>query len=117
MEKIRRNELPLEPFRFAQSAKIEALSLALRCHGFERCALAAPIRKVEIRSILQPPTRVPFLKYYQPFRIFVGKRAEQSRVDHAENGCVRPDAEREREQGHRSEAGDLQQLAEGKSEI
>src|SRR5439155_21061614 len=85
LEKIRRNYLPLEPFRLARAAKIETLPAALRGHGFERCALAAPIRKVEIRRVLQAPARVPFLKYDQPFRIFVGKRAEQSRVDHAEN--------------------------------
>src|SRR5204862_355501 len=97
LEKIRGNDLPLEPFRLARAAKIETLSLALRCHGFERCALAAPIRKVEVRSILQPPARVPFLKYDQPFRIFVGKRAEQSRVDHAENGCVCPNSQGKRQ--------------------
>src|SRR5204863_8854155 len=112
LEKIRRNYLPLEPYRLARAAKIETLPAALCCHGFEQCALAAPIRKVEIRSILQPPARVPFLKYYQPFRIFVGKRAKQSRVDDAENGRVGPDAQREREDGHGGEAGVLQQLAE-----
>src|SRR6185436_6558677 len=96
LEKIRGNDLPLEPFRFARTVEIETLQPALGCHGFKRCALPTPIRKVEIRRILQPPARVPFLKYDQPFRIFVGKRAEQSRVDHAENGRVGPNAQRER---------------------
>src|SRR5207247_4668728 len=116
-EKIRPNDLPLEPFRFGRAAKIETLLPALRRHGFERCALAAPISKIEIRSILQTPARIPFLNYYQPFRILVGKRAEQNRVDDAEDRRVRSDAQRQRQHDHRGEAGVLQQLAEGELEI
>src|SRR5204863_9776983 len=39
------------------------------------------------------------------------------RVDYAENGGVRPDAEREREHSHGGEARVLQQLADGEAKI
>src|SRR6266516_6654961 len=45
------------------------------------------------------------------------RRGEPEAVDDAEDGRVRPDAEREREYGHGGEAGILQQLAEGVAEV
>src|SRR5207249_3525058 len=49
----------------------------------------------------------------QLLRIAVGQRFEQHPIHHAEDGGVRPDAERERQHGHGGEAGILQHLAEG----
>jgi hypothetical protein len=46
-----------------------------------------------------------------------GKPAQQHRIYDAEDGGVRSDAECERKHGHRSEAGILQQLAEGEFEV
>jgi hypothetical protein len=48
---------------------------------------------------------------------FHGKRTQLHRVYHSEYGCVRANAEREREQGHGGEAGVLRQLTEGEFEI
>ena len=45
------------------------------------------------------------------------QRPEQHPVYDAEDGRVRPDAQREREHSHGGEAGILQQLAEGEFEI
>jgi len=45
------------------------------------------------------------------------QRAQENGVDEAEDGRVRPDAQREREHGHGGEAGGFQQLAEGEFKI
>src|SRR5437764_9171668 len=49
--------------------------------------------------------------------LIIGQRFQQCAVNHAENGGVRPDAERERKHGTGGEAGVLQQLAEGEAEV
>ena len=55
--------------------------------------------------------------YNELFTTFVGKRLENESVDCAEDGCIRPDAQREREHGHGGEAGVLQQLSKGKANV
>ena len=45
------------------------------------------------------------------------QRPEQNAIDDAEDGCVCPNAEREREHDHGGEAGILQQLAEGVAKV
>ena len=47
----------------------------------------------------------------------IGQRPEQDGIDHAEDGGVRADAQREREHGDRGEAGILQQQTEGVAKI
>jgi len=50
---------------------------------------------------------------HDPLGTFVRQWAQQHGINHAEDRCVGPDAERQREHGHGDEAGVLQQLAEG----
>ena len=61
--------------------------------------------------------RAAFKNTDQLFRFAIRQRFEQHAVDHAEDCSVGTDAEREREHGDGGEAGVLQQLPEGKSQI
>src|SRR6266513_3034075 len=54
---------------------------------------------------------------HESLRIRKRQRPQDDCVNDTENRRVRPDAEREREHGHSSEAGVLQQLAKGEFEI
>src|SRR5437867_9965118 len=51
------------------------------------------------------------------FRSFYRPRAQELFIEQSEQRQIRPDAERQREHGHGSEAGILQQLAEGEFEV
>ena len=53
----------------------------------------------------------------QALRLRIRERLEQNRVDHAEDGGVRADAERQREHGDKSESGRLKELSDGEAEI
>ena len=60
---------------------------------------------------------IAFAQLDQLIRFRKIERPPKNRVGHAENRHVDADPEREREQGHGSEAGVLQQLTEGVAKI
>ena len=61
--------------------------------------------------------RARFKHTYQLLRVAVGQRFEQHPIHDAEDGRVRPDAQREREHSHDGEAGVLQQYADSVTKI
>src|SRR5438128_9779899 len=69
-----------------------------------------------LHDTFRPAVRGP-VEQDELFGISDGQHLEQHHVNQAENRCVRPDAEREREHGNGGEAGVLQQLAEGEAEV
>src|SRR5438034_4072934 len=62
-------------------------------------------------------SHIALVQPHQPLGFRKRQRTQQDAIHDAENGAVRADAERERENGHGSEAGVLQQLAEGEAKI
>jgi len=64
-------------------------------------------------TLLGGAARPVYAQLHQLAGLGIGQRPEQDGIDHAEDGGVCPDAEREREHGDGGEAGILQQLAEG----
>ena len=72
--------------------------------------LAAPVGEIGIGGIVQAAP-VAREDHDQPIGRFERQRPEERRVDQAEDGGVRADAEREREDRRRGEAGVLAEYA------
>jgi hypothetical protein len=70
-----------------------------------------------IREPIPAPVASGVIERDQLFGFSHREHFQQHRVEHTEDGCVRPDTEREREHGHGGEAGVFPQLAEGEFEI
>ena len=81
--------------------------------------LIAPVREVGERGgHLKPPALRDGLPHlHQSAGLLERKRAEQQRIDHAEDGAVGADAERERDDGDQREAGILQQRAQAVAQV
>src|SRR5207245_11002116 len=91
-------------------------------HCFEGLALAAPIkeigwRKCESRYPRKAGLRWRVIKLYERVRLVKWQRAQQDRIDHAEDRGIRADAEGEGEHGDGRESGILAQHAQAEAQI
>src|SRR5437762_1171087 len=84
---------------------------------FEDRLLRAPVAEVRVGNRHGGKVRTAFAQPDQPPGVRIGQGAQQDRVDHAENRRVRPDAQRQCEQGHRGKARALGEYADGVAEV
>ena len=101
---------PCSPLRLNDSRREIAMCSKER-------VVALPIDIIGKRNGNLRLVRVGLGDDHDPIRFRIGQRLEQDRVDHAENRGVRADPERERENGDEGEAGRLQQLPDGISDL
>src|SRR5438105_3821660 len=89
------------------------------CDLFKSRALILQVNEIRRRNPNALFTRLLVLPedLREPTRVFVRKRLEYESVDCAEDGRVRPDAQRQRKHRHGGEAGVLQQLTEGVAKV
>ena len=83
-----------------------------RCDIDEDVVLLFPVEEVGSgNNVLVPTTmRILFPYSYQAIRVFIRQRPQQDRIDHAENGRIRSDPERQSDDGDRGEPRALAQL-------
>ncbi len=83
----------------------------------ERLIVLLPVEKVWIgdRAVLK--VWLALVQHDELLGMRIGKRIEQDTVDHRKERSVRADAERERQDGDRREAGAFAQRANGESNI
>ena len=95
------------------------VSLASKGNLFETSAVLPPeFEFFRSHRPLKPfASRFVLIEPDQAIRIAVGQWSQQDPVDDAEDGGVRSDTERERENSHGAESGVLQQLPEGEPEF
>ena len=116
-KEVGRNGSTRDQLRLVDSRKDKAFAPITTRDGFEALALLFPfdeLRPGNRRCAFTPPS-LPNVNH--PIRFRYRQWSKQYRVDNAEDRRVCADAEREREHGHGGEAGILQQLAEGESQI
>jgi hypothetical protein len=97
-----------DTFRLTFIRKVEAFAIP-GGEAFKDVALIPPVGKITWRRRIDRNVlrQVILPKPHEAVWILKGKRPKQNRVDHTEDGCVRPDAQREREHGDGGEAGVL----------
>jgi hypothetical protein len=71
--------------------------------------LLAPVAEVRVRDGHGRHLLAPLAEAHEPVRVFEGQRPQQHAVDDRKDRRVRADAQRERENGDRREAGLLEQ--------
>jgi hypothetical protein len=79
--------------------------------GLERSALVADVLEVRDGEAHLRDLFGPFGEEHEPVRLLVGKRAQQHRVDHAEDRGVGADAQGQGQDGHGGESGAARQHA------
>src|SRR3954447_9212448 len=85
---------------------------------FERVILSPPIEEIRIGSCTWLwMLRVHRLHLDELFRMNIGQRTQQDGVHHAEYGSIGANAQRQRDDGDRSESRILAQLAYGVTDI
>jgi hypothetical protein len=78
---------------------------------FEYVILIVNVREIRVRHILNWVLDRGSPDLYQPFRVFVGQRPKDNRIDDGEDGGVGADAERDRQNSRDGEATMLHQHA------
>jgi hypothetical protein len=101
---------------FEAAGESEALVVERR-HRFQRAAGVAPFEVVGAARHLHPHLGDGVLHPHQPLRLLVGEGAQQQRVDHAEDGRVGADAQRQGEHGHEGESRPARQGAGRETKI
>jgi hypothetical protein len=119
VEKRGGDTVTAEAFGPSVTRKVHVGSVLDQAQSLERRAVFLPIREHTASDVILRLPRAAgiFPQVHELAGLFVGERFEYYTVDDAEDGGVRPDAEREREHGHGGEARVLQQLAESEFEI
>ena len=94
-------------------------SVRIGGHRFERVVLVAPVGEIGIGGVVQATTAAPVDRedHDQPIGILERQRPEERRIDQAEDGAVRADAERERQDRRGGEAGVLAEHAHRRNQI
>jgi len=88
-----------------------------RCHVFERIVVVAPVLKIDPGNTDAGGLGRGFAEPNQPLAVRVGQRPQKHRVDDAENGGVRADAERERQNDDQGEAWRLANAAQAVPDV
>jgi hypothetical protein len=87
-------------------------------HLRKRLASVAIFKKVRRGEWTAPAlTDGGMPEVYQAVRLGIRKRIKDDRFEDAKNGCVRPDAQGERQYCHGAEAGILPELTKGETEV
>src|SRR5207249_3547424 len=116
VEKTARNNGQRGAHRFIAAGHGDERLAELR-QRLEGAALLPPLIERGVRGPGSSPFSIDLPDLNNLVRLWIGQRTQQDAVDDAEDGRVRPHAQREREHGHGSEAGVLQQLAEGVAKV
>src|SRR5262249_43863704 len=116
-KQVRGYERALNPLRPVAAGEVKVLVLKSR-KLHEHLSLIPPGQKVHYpRAKLAAGLRLAFPDHHQSFRVRIGKRLEQHRVDYTEDRRVRADAERERQHGDEGEAGALHQRSHAVAQV
>ncbi len=115
-EEARRNVFAREVLGFAGPGEVEVIA-AEGAHIGEGTAFAAPIEEIRVRHRALRELRRGLEDHQQPVRIGIRQRLQKHAVHHAENGRVRPDAQRQRQHRDGGEAGVLAQRAESVAKV
>src|SRR3954468_15918796 len=83
---------------------------------FERLAFLPPIDVIRQRD-RSVGAVAGFVEVDETVRLRIGERPQKDVIDHAKDGGVRADAEREGEHGDDGEAGRFTELTEGEAEV
>ncbi len=115
-EDARRHVLTRHLLGFAASGEVEVIA-AVDAHIGEGTASAAPIEVIRIGDRGLAELRCGLEDIQQLVGIGIRKRPQQYAVYHAENGCIRPDAERQGQHRNGGEAGTLPQRPESVAKV
>src|SRR5688572_17244471 len=120
-EKIETDEGTLNSLRLRYAAEVE-VAVGERGDAFEDLVLGAPIVEVSARHFVAAVRGRARLFVRLPdrdetFRFLEPERVQEDGIDHAEDRCVRTDAEREGENGDEGESGRFPKLAESEAKV
>ena len=102
---VRRHQRAFESFGFSTAGQVDRHCLRDRRRKLgEALALLPLVEKIRRSHALLFIVAHPSRKPHKPLRLDKGSRTQQHSVHDAEDGCVGPDAQREREHGHGGEA-------------
>ncbi len=118
VEEVGGNHAGLDPARLAVAQEDEGHRVILD-DAFERSALRPIVAELGHREagVLYPRERGGLLEKDEPLALAVRQRPQQHATDHAEDGGVGPDPERQREQRDERVAGAVLERANGVAEI
>ena len=88
-------------------------------HAFKDAVLFPPIQEIRPGHLfpVEAAARTSFPQHDEAVRLRIRQRLEKDSVDHAEDRCIRPNAQRQCEHGHAAEAWALQQQAQGIAKV